>query len=558
MKTMKSICMALTAALLAGCANTDIPGYPVEKPEAISAVEKLNSYEVLKYYVDRAKYPNFVMGGATSAVEFNKKGVRYVLDRENFDELVTGNAFKYSSVVQNDGAMDFSTISAFLDNASQAGVEVFGHTLCWHEQQNMTYLKGIITDPNAANYLIHASVPEAKVNPWDWELHYNLSKPLAVGTEYTLKMRAKATADCEMAFWPGDGKSTQYLPALKAGTEWAVTSVTFTANIPINVLRLCFGKFGGELYIDDVMLTAKGSTDNLVGNGDLTEEDISAWTKPSWHNYTYKREKDADQTGSGSFTEQDIKDTLTYALDNWVKGMMKACDGRVKRWDVVNEPMSNAAPYELKTAGRDGDPKTSFFWQDYLGKDYTRTVVKLARQYGPADLKLFVNDYNLEAAYNDNAKCKGIIEMVKYWESDGVTKIDGIGSQMHVSYSMDPEQQKRNEAAYVNHLKLLVASGKLVRLSELDMGITDAEGHNILTKDVTPEQHELMAGYYKFIVSKYLEIVPAAQQAGITCWGVTDSPAGSGWRADEPIGLWDLQYNRKAAYAGFADGLAGK
>lgn len=558
MKKVKSIILFSAALLFSACADTDIPEFQVAKPVGMEAAEALNAYGPLKSYVDRAKYPVFKMGGATSAGEFNKLGIRYVLDKENFEEVVTGNAFKYASVVKDDGSMDFSTVSAFLKNATEAGLSVFGHTLCWHSQQNMTYLKGIITDPNAANYLLHATLPEPKANPWDWELSYNLKKPLVKGTEYTIKMRTKATTDCELLFWPGDGKNTQYLPALKAGKDWAETSVTFTANYNLTILRMCFGKYGGELYIDDVSLKAKDSDENLVDNGDFKEEDVASWTKPSWHNYIFKREKDAGQSASGSFTEQTVKDTLVYAMGNWVKGMMEACDGRVKAWDVVNEPMSDAAPYELKIAGRDGDAKTNFFWQEYLGKDYVRTVVKLARQYGGNDLVIFVNDYNLEAAYNKNAKCQGLIEMIKYWESDGVTKIDGIGSQMHVTYSMNPETQKRNEDAYVNHLKLMAATGKLVRLSELDMGLTDADGKKILTTDVTPEQHQLMADYYKFIVCKYLEIVPVKQQYGITNWGVLDSPVGSGWRAGEPIGLWDLQYNRKPAYAGFADGLRGK
>lgn len=129
---------------------------------------------------------------------------------------------------------------------------------------------------------------------------------------------------------------------------------------------------------------------------------------------------------------------------------------------------------------------------------------------------------------------------------------------MHVTYSMNPATQKANEDAYVNMLHLLAATGKLVRISELDMGIADADGHTIHTADVTAEQHRLMAKYYKFIVEKYLEIIPPEQQYGITAWGITDSPAGSGWRPDEPIGLWDTNYNRKPAYAGFCDGLQGQ
>jgi GH35 family endo-1,4-beta-xylanase len=308
--------------------------------------------------------------------------------------------------------------------------------------------------------------------------------------------------------------------------------------------------------MDDVQLLDPDGN-NLIANGTF-EENADGWTKPSWHEYEIKTVADPDQEGGGGgMTEEVKKDTLTWALNNFISGMMKACNGKVKAWDVVNEPMSDAAPAELKTAGRDGDPKKCFFWQDHLGKDYARLAVKLARKAASdsVQLKLFINDYNLEAAYNKNAKLQGLIDMIKYWESDGVTKIDGIGSQMHVTYSMNPKTQAANEEAYVNHLKMMAATGKLVRISELDMGIADAEGHTINTADVTEEQQQLMAQYYKFIVSKYFEIIPANQQYGICNWGLQDSPKGSGWRADEPIGLWDANWVRKPAYVGFCEGL---
>lgn len=67
-----------------------------------------------------------------------------------------------------------------------------------------------------------------------------------------------------------------------------------------------------------------------------------------------------------------------------------------------------------------------------------------------------------------------------------------------------------------------------------------------------------MAEFYQFIIEKYFEIIPAAQRYGITQWCITDSPAESGWRGGEPVGLWDLNYSRKPAYGGFANGLAGE
>lgn len=268
-------------------------------------------------------------------------------------------------------------------------------------------------------------------------------------------------------------------------------------------------------------------------------------------------------------TPDEKKEILTPVLQKWIYGMMEATEGKVKAWDVVNEAISGkdgSEFYPLQSATRGtvsaDDAKNNFYWQDYLGDiDYVRTAVAAARKGfadaggNPEELKLFINDYNLETAYDDNKKLKSLIHWIGEWEKDGITKIDGIGSQMHVSCSMDPAEQKKREDAYVNMLNLMVASHKLVRISELDMGLEDKNGNQIKTTDMTEEQHEKMRAYYEFIVKKYLEIVPENQQWGICQWCVTDSPANSGWRAGLPVGLWDLDYYRKHTYGGFAAGL---
>lgn len=273
-------------------------------------------------------------------------------------------------------------------------------------------------------------------------------------------------------------------------------------------------------------------------------------------------------------TPEEKKEILTPVLQNWIYGMMEATEGKVKAWEVVNESISGKDidgdgyydPWSVTrgTVESAEDAKNNFYWQDYLGDlDYVRTAVAAARKGfadaggNPKELKLFINDYNLETAYDDNKKLKSLIHWIEEWEKDGVTKIDGIGSQMHVTCSMDPAKQKENEEAYVNMLKLMVASGKdkLVRISELDMGLEDMNGNLVKTTDMTEEQHKVMRAYYEFIVKKYLEIVPKEQQWGICQWCATDSPANSGWRPGLPVGLWDLDYYRKHTYAGFAAGL---
>ena len=276
--------------------------------------------------------------------------------------------------------------------------------------------------------------------------------------------------------------------------------------------------------------------------------------------------------GRTPLTPEEKKDTLEQAMDAWIKGMMEATAGKVKVWDAVNEAVAGEdndgdGKYDLQSA-ETGDAEANFYWQDYLGSEnYVRFVVAKARQYyqefggNPAELKLFVNDYNLESWWDQNKKAKSLIEWIKVWEADGETKIDGIGTQMHVSYILKESDQKAQEDAIVEMFKLLADSGKLIKISELDMGIVkEAFGTPMAASEVTEEQHQKMAAFYKFIVSKYLEIVPAAQQYGITQWCTSDpgGSLGSGWRGGEPVGLWDVNYGRKHTYAGFADGLQRK
>lgn len=274
------------------------------------------------------------------------------------------------------------------------------------------------------------------------------------------------------------------------------------------------------------------------------------------------------------------KEALTPVLQKWIYGMMEATEGKVKAWDVVNEAISGEDKdgdgfYDLQSATRGtvsaDDAKNNFYWQDYLGDiEYVRTAVAAARKGfkdaggNPEELKLFINDYNLEAAYDQNKKLISLKHWIEEWEKDGVTKIDGIGSQMHVSCCMDPVEQKKREDAYVNMLNLMVSTHKLVRISELDMGLEVKKNEvkdgeypyvQVNTTDMTEEQHKAMRAYYEFIVKKYFEIVPENQQWGICQWCVTDSPANSGWRAGLPTGLWDSDYYRKHTYGGFAAGL---
>ena len=715
--------LGLVALLaLSSCADDKFSEFRTDMTQNKKDYLYLNNYEPLKKYVQDLKdagkcNPDFKLGIALAAADFNEQGIVYCLAGSNFDEMTAGNAMKYASCVDNKGVMNFGNVSSFVANAKEAGLTIYGHTLAWHSQQNNKYLNGLIKDkelpPAEENPGLIITAGDPKANTWDYEIYYDLDEPLKAGKTYEISLNVRGTNPGTIDFWPGkkDGSATQYGAGSFTVAESAVDNkITFTPNADIDRMRFCFGKVGGTLYFDNFVLKEKGSDHNIVVNSTFDEDDISHWTKVSWVPISYKignvagaaavdienevhkrtytdgsfpffamgceppvvngaihfvptgdwsqffvmsgsenrlsegnyvvyldmtsskaasgveltmqngwggsaqaitvsvpvsagrqtvklpmpnivggdydiilKPQTADATldvhsvkvcqvkksNTKPLTDEEKKEVLTPVLQNWIYGMMEATEGKVKAWDVVNEAISGTDKdgdgfYELQSATRGtvsaDDAKNNFYWQDYLGDlEYVRTAVAAARKGfadaggNPEELKLFINDYNLETA--DDQKLKSLIHWIGEWEKDGVTKIDGIGSQMHVSCSMNPAEQKKREDAYVNMLNLMVRTHKLVRISELDMGLEDEKGNLVNTTDMTEEQHKAMRAYYEFIVKKYLEIVPENQQWGICQWCATDSPANSGWRAGLPVGLWDLDYYRKHTYAGFAAGL---
>lgn len=586
--------LALAPAMV-GCAD-DIDttsGFEVEKPESLAQYEYLNSYGTLKSYLESASKasPDFKLGVALAADDYAKKGAVYMLANTNFMEMTAGNAMKYASIVGDDGSMNFGTVEQFIDNAKAANMSIYGHTLCWHEQQNLKWLNSLIADkeipvdPDAPGQevtverrCIEVCSDDMVDAAWDTQFWIMTDATFAEGDKWELSMNVRATYEASIGTQTHKGAG-EYLHWAGCGTvkftpKWTEYKASGTMDGSMAgghsfAFNLNDFAAANAYYFDDISLKINGV--EMIKNSSCDDDNMK-------DNYIAKEKRGGmvPATFVDSYTElvsgnsipltpEEKAEVLTNELERWIKGMMEACGGYVKAWDVVNEAVSGGPwgqRYDLQSADNAGDADKKFFWRDYLGDDFVRIPVKFARQYfeefggNPADLKLFINDYNLESDWDDNQKLKSLIEWIARWESDGETVIDGIGTQMHVTYYMNPETQKSKEEHVVKMLELLASTGKLIKISELDMGIADADGNSIKTADVTFEQQKAMAEYYKFIVTKYFEIIPTAQQYGITQWCITDSPDGSGWRAGEPVGLWDINYARKPAYGGFCDALS--
>lgn len=713
--------MALLA--LSSCADDKFSEYRTDMTKNLKDYQYLNNYEPLKKYVEDMKAagkcnPDFKLGIALEAAEFNKQALVYCLAGSNFNEMTAGNAMKMASCVKDDGSTDFSLVKEFVKNAKDAGLTIYGHTLAWHSQQPNKYLNGLIADkeievdPGAKVEKTDYELDCSTLSSYDWtgspasvktewnkggavvitnpepidpfyELQYWLVNgiPLKTGTKYKITFLCKAEGESpanirfKLGNWGAGAENTFEIPV---GGDYKEVSFDVTPVMDSNGLFFQHGDFAGKIYWKSIKIShfEAPSVEIPVSVGHLTFDDgqnLGGWGMDNtpkivngvcevgnnaakadpWNsqvNYepgfafengkTYHlkmkikgsvagefgagfqnpdgyqgcgdfptikvttdwKEVDVATTCNGDnalrlllnigkyvgtlyiddfevyYTKsansiplppEEKKSLLTDAMGKWIDGMMEATDGYVTSWEVVNEALSGKdydgdGKFDLqsvKNVSAD-DAKNNFYWQDYLGDiDYVRTAVAAARKSfaahngDPEKLKLFINDYNLESDWDDNGKLRSLIQWIKDWEADGVTKIDGIASQMHISCYADPVKQENAKNHIVKMLELMKESGKLCKISELDMGYVDAAGKDVTYDQMTEEQHKEMRDLYTFVLQKYFEIIPAAQQYGITQWCATDSPKDSGWRPGLPVGLWDLNYLRKHTYAGFAAGL---
>lgn len=133
-----------------------------------------------------------------------------------------------------------------------------------------------------------------------------------------------------------------------------------------------------------------------------------------------------------------VENAVKAEMQRWIEGMITYCyqNAQIVGWDVVNEPMDDGKPSQIKTTPNSDVPNDAFYWQDYFKtpREYAYWAFRYAREayekLDVADPKLFINDYNLE--YNLD-KCRGLIAYVDEIEKKGC-KVDGIANSNAYRY----------------------------------------------------------------------------------------------------------------------------
>ncbi|AFL84731.1 beta-1,4-xylanase [Belliella baltica DSM 15883] len=340
---------------------------------------------------------------------------------------------------------------------------------------------------------------------WEVQTLYQLAEPVRNGETYNLSFWVKGTADgvIRLELQSPDYSSNGFGQVFVT-QDWRLVNVytTVTAD-DRDRLIFSYGEFAGTVYIDKVVLSnanASGGSTTIV-------------------------EKTAQEKNS----------IISSQMERWLTDVVSATKTYIKARTVIDQPMDDNNPSEL----RSGIGRTlgggEFYWQDYVGKEYGVKAFQLARQNGNPDDILFINESGLEANLD---KCQGLIDYVTYLENNGA-QVDGIGTRMQLNLNSSTSN-------IATMFQMLAATGKRIRISGLEV--------RLMTTQPTQTMLERQAQIYEEVVGLYEQHVPASQRYGITLGSAIDSESDNSLRQ----GLWDTSLKRKPSYAGFANGLINK
>jgi endo-1,4-beta-xylanase len=489
---------------------------------------------------------NFTVGMAIGYNPLkNTLSYRNTVARE-VDQVTFDYQMKHGAIVRDDGSFDFSRTDEMVNLATAAGLEVFGHTLVWHQNQNGNYLRSLTVSSggNSSNLLpvgdfeagtgttgtgsalftgwnvlvggtsagtfsavtgnnsaraLEANVTTAGANAYDMQA-IGSSWTAVVGKQYKVSVDIKSSVANGKIRLVNQNSQYQQLDIVPT-TSWATYTWTLTALETSPILRL-----------------------NFPNTGVYTVDNITI----------------VDLSGGPAPTSDEIATAVDSAMSRFIRNSVSRYIGKVKAWDVVNEAITDGTGMVRSNSGTTtGD---AFYWSQYLGRNYALKAFQYARAADPS-ATLFINDYNLES---DSRKLDSLIAYVTELKSKGAS-IDGIGTQMHIGTNT-------SQAGIESMFKKLASTGLKIRVSELDIRVNTSNSSSFtLTPSIASDQSAM----YQYVVESYIRNIPVSQRYGITTWGVADTDS---WyvtvmnRVEFPL-LFDANYQKKPAYEGFAKGL---
>lgn len=491
------------------------------------------------------------MGFAVSYGTMSTNPAYVALVKREANYVTFGNELKNGSLVRNDGTFNYTTADALYTICANNGLSVLGHNLCWYQQQNAFYLNGLLSALNKStggtgpNLLPDGDFEAGSGSTFTgWT---NIVGGTAVGSFSAVTDDNDGGSRAMQATVTTPGANAYDMQSI--GTAFSVTpNQMYTVKVSIKssaagTVRLVMQNTGYQQY--DLTTTPGWAT--YTWNVTITEAmPILRFNFPAAGVYVIDNATVSSQGTVVKPTPAQAAAVIDTALKKFITTTVTHYKGKIKAWDVLNEPMSDgngalrdSTNYTIPAANLGNQ----FLYADYLGRYYGLKAFQYAKAADPNAL-LFINEYNLEYGF----KLDSLISYTSQLQTRGA-KIDGIGTQMHINL-------QTSHASIDNELTKLAQTGLLVRISELDITMNSAKSSSF-----TPSASQLavQAALYKYVVQSYLKNVPKAQRFGITIWGVTDNESwlNSPSAPDYPL-LFNANLTKKSAYYSFLEGIKGE
>lgn len=185
-------------------------------------------------------------------------------------------------------------------------------------------------------------------------------------------------------------------------------------------------------------------------------------------------------------------------LTTHIRSVVGRYKGRIKSWDVVNEPLSDFP--------KPGDLIRESIWQKHLGADYIELALRTAHEADP-DVQLVINDYDIEQATDrGRARRKALLDLLRDLIDRGVP-LHALGIQGHLKGDIPID--KSGLTSFVAEVK---AMGLAILVTELDV-----------IDDALPGPEAERDAAVAACARDFLDAIgAAARPERVLTWGITD------------------------------------
>ena len=511
------------------CADGYEGDFKMDKPESVENAEHLASLATLNSVIDRSVNPNFKLGLAVSSADYASQGLTYSIAKTNFDFVTDAGIFAYSAILNEDGDIVLNTVT---DMFIQGGLNVAGGAMLAYNALPKSYLEEVISPT-----FIKGDLATGTFLAVDFEDD-------AKGTEYTMTNGSTAVVASNpngnegnvLQVGSPDAKARNSYPEIKIAlpngmTLANVTSVVFDLYCPdknsqqrnfvaiVNGVRKNYtgdtpDKRGCplETWMNKLVVDL---TQVELSDEDKTATEMTLAFGPNVNNSYYFIDNVQIGWTTGvpdKYVEKNEAEKAAALADNfgvWADAVMTACAPSMTDYVVLANPMSDNAPYVLRSSESEAvldengaivnDMSGMFFFNDYMGDNFVKTVTDcLTKSYRASEGVGNPNFFVSESGLLGNAdKTQSLINQVAAWSNAGA-EIDGIAVNLS---NLDPAGSNRQ--ALTELFTALGNSGKLVRLDNLSVATGDAE-------------------FYGFVITEYFRLIKPENRAGIIFAGTSD------------------------------------